>query len=86
MPRIPLGDWVDSAVDWLTHNVSWLFDAIAWFVNHFYSGIDDVLSAPQPLLLAGIFAVIAWWLRSLRALTRGSSVRHAAARWKQTAG
>ncbi|MCZ9337268.1 glycine/betaine ABC transporter permease, partial [Streptomyces sp. TRM76130] len=28
-----------------------------------YDGIDAVLQAPEPLLLAGIFAVIAFWLR-----------------------
>ncbi|WP_030907539.1 ABC transporter permease/substrate binding protein [Streptomyces sp. NRRL F-5126] len=67
MPRLPLGDWVNSAVDWLQHNLSWLFDAVSWLVNHLYSWIFDVLSAPQPLLLAGILAVIAWWLRNLTA-------------------
>ncbi|MCA1217207.1 ABC transporter permease/substrate binding protein [Streptomyces sp. 8L] len=67
MPRLHLGDWVDSAVNWLQNNLSWLFDAVSWLVNHLYSWIFDVLSAPQPLLLAGIFAVIAWWLRSLSA-------------------
>ncbi|WP_329458684.1 ABC transporter permease/substrate binding protein [Streptomyces sp. NBC_01497] len=67
MPRLPLGDWVDSAVNWLQNNLAWLFDAVSWLVNHLYDWIFDVLSAPQPLLLAGILAVIAWWLRSLSA-------------------
>ncbi|MFJ4921578.1 ABC transporter permease/substrate binding protein [Streptomyces sp. NPDC088725] len=67
MPRIPLGNWVDSAVDWLQGNFSWLFDAISWLLTHMNDGINAALSAPEPLLLAGIFAVIAWWLRSLSA-------------------
>ncbi|MGP9021818.1 ABC transporter permease/substrate binding protein [Streptomyces sp. BR1] len=65
MPRLPLGDWVDSAVTFLQNHLSWLFDAITKVVNGMYDGIDAVLSAPQPLLFAGILAVVAWWLRGL---------------------
>ncbi|MFE7126647.1 ABC transporter permease/substrate binding protein [Streptomyces sp. NPDC057617] len=65
MPRFRLGDGVDSAVDFLQRHLSWLFDAIGSVVSGMYDGIDAVLSAPEPLLLAGILAVLAWWLRSL---------------------
>ncbi|WP_411114789.1 ABC transporter permease/substrate binding protein [Streptomyces sp. 029-5] len=67
MPRLPLGDWVDNAVDFLQNHLSWLFDAIGSVVSGMYDGINAVLSAPEPLLLAGILAVLAWWLRSLSA-------------------
>ncbi|MEV4948679.1 ABC transporter permease/substrate binding protein [Streptomyces sp. NPDC053755] len=67
MPRLPLGQWVDSAVDWLQVQLSWLFDAISTAVTGLYDGIDAVLSAPEPLLFAGILAVVAWWLRGLTA-------------------
>jgi len=63
MPRIPLGDWVNDTVDWLLTHVSWLFDFLKTVFTGTYDGIDAVLQAPQPLLLAGIFAVIAFWLR-----------------------
>ncbi|WP_069761336.1 ABC transporter permease/substrate binding protein [Streptomyces sp. LUP47B] len=63
MPRIPLGDWVNDTVDWLLDHVSWLFDFLKTVFTGTYDGIDAVLQAPQPLLLAGIFAVIAFWLR-----------------------
>ncbi|MDQ0989927.1 ABC transporter permease/substrate binding protein [Streptomyces sp. V3I7] len=65
MPRLPLGDWVDSGVNWLVQHMSWLFDAIRTVVEGMYDGLDAVLGAPQPLLLAGVFAVVAWWLRGL---------------------
>lgn len=65
MPRLPLGEWVDSAVTFLQSHLSWLFDAITKVVNGMYDGIDAVLSAPHPLLFAGILAVVAWWLRGL---------------------
>ncbi|WP_053658649.1 ABC transporter permease/substrate binding protein [Streptomyces sp. MMG1121] len=67
MPRIPLGDWVDSGVNWLVDHFSWLFDAIKAVMEGMYNGIDTVLAAPEPLLMAGILAVIAWWLRGLLA-------------------
>ncbi|MGV9940851.1 ABC transporter permease/substrate binding protein [Streptomyces sp. NPDC003401] len=65
MPRLHLGDWVDSGVDWLVTHMSWLFDAVKAVVEGMYDGIDAVLTAPEPLLLAGILAVLAWWLRGL---------------------
>lgn len=67
MPRLHLGDWVDSAVTFLQSHFSWLFDAITRVVNGMYDGINTVLDAPQPLLFAGILALVAWWLRGLSA-------------------
>ena len=67
MPRLNLGGWVDSAVNFLQTHLSWLFDAITQVVNGMYDGINTVLDAPQPLLFAGILAVVAWWLRGLSA-------------------
>lgn len=63
MPRIPLGDWVNDAVDWLLGHVSWFFDFLKSVFTGTYDGINAVLQAPEPLLLAGIFAVLAFWLR-----------------------
>lgn len=65
MPRLHLGDWVDAGVNWLQSHLSWLFDAVTSVVTGMYDGIDAALSAPQPLLFAGILAVLAWWLRGL---------------------
>ncbi|MBT3151907.1 ABC transporter permease/substrate binding protein [Streptomyces sp. CHD11] len=63
MPRIPLGDWVNSTVDWLLANVTWLFDFFKAVFTGAYDGVNAVLQAPEPLILCGIFAVIAFWLR-----------------------
>ncbi|MEU9051874.1 ABC transporter permease/substrate binding protein [Streptomyces sp. NPDC048384] len=65
MPRLNLGDWVDSGVDWLVTHMSWLFDAIKAVVEGMYDAVNAVLTVPEPLLLAGILAVLAWWLRGL---------------------
>ncbi|MFE7167716.1 ABC transporter permease/substrate binding protein [Streptomyces sp. NPDC057616] len=63
MPRIPLGNWVNSMVDWLLNHAAWLFDFFKTVFTGTYDGINAVLQAPEPLLLAGILAVLAFWLR-----------------------
>jgi glycine betaine/proline transport system substrate-binding protein len=63
VPRIQLGAWVNDAVDWLTLHMGWLFDFLQSVILGIYDAIDAVLQAPEPLLLAGVFAVIAFWLR-----------------------
>jgi glycine betaine/proline transport system substrate-binding protein len=67
VPRIPFGDWVNSAVDWLLHHMGWLFDFCKIVFQGAFEAIDTVLQAPEPLLLAGILAVIAFWLRGTSA-------------------
>ncbi|MGX2998173.1 ABC transporter permease/substrate binding protein [Streptomyces sp. JNUCC 64] len=63
MPRLPLGDWVDGGVDWLVTHLGWLFDTLKRVVQGLYDLMETVLGAPEPLILAGGFAVLAWWLR-----------------------
>ncbi|WP_432036119.1 ABC transporter permease/substrate binding protein [Streptomyces cucumeris] len=65
MPRIPLGDWINSGVNWLRDNLSWFFDFITSVVQGMYDAVNSALSAPEPLLMASILAVLAWWLRGL---------------------
>ncbi|WP_037570977.1 ABC transporter permease/substrate binding protein [Phaeacidiphilus oryzae] len=63
MYRLPLGNWAEHVVTWLTNNVQPFFDAVTTVINDMFNGVNWVLDKPQPLLLAGIFAVIALWLR-----------------------
>ncbi|MCL6733933.1 ABC transporter permease/substrate binding protein [Streptomyces neyagawaensis] len=63
MPRVHLGDWVANGVEWLRVHLGWLFDAVKTVVEHMYDGANAVLTAPEPLLLAGILGVLALWLR-----------------------
>ncbi|WP_306319215.1 MULTISPECIES: ABC transporter permease/substrate binding protein [unclassified Streptomyces] len=63
MPRIPFGDWVNDIVQWMLTHLDWLFGFFEDIFNGVYNGLSDLLQAPEPLLLAGIFAVIAFWLR-----------------------
>ncbi|MBH5334038.1 ABC transporter permease/substrate binding protein [Streptomyces pactum] len=65
MPRLELGSWIDSGVNFLRDHFDWLFDFISTVVEGMYDGVHQVLAAPHPLLLTGILAVLAWWLRGL---------------------
>ncbi|MEU1303461.1 ABC transporter permease/substrate binding protein [Streptomyces shenzhenensis] len=65
MPRIHFGDWVETAVDWLQSHLTWVFDIVNAVLDGMYSGVESVLGGGEPLLLAGILAMIAAWLRGL---------------------
>ncbi|MCQ8773961.1 ABC transporter permease/substrate binding protein [Streptomyces telluris] len=65
MPRIHFGSWAEDAVSWLQTHLSGLFDLINTVLTGMYDGVNAVLGAPEPLLMAGILAVVAWWLRGL---------------------
>ncbi|GHH75472.1 glycine/betaine ABC transporter permease [Streptomyces sulfonofaciens] len=65
MPRLEFGHWVEDVVDWLQTHLSWLFDLIKTVLDGMYHGVDAVLGGGEPLLMAGILAVIAFWLRGL---------------------
>ncbi|MFJ6790509.1 ABC transporter permease/substrate binding protein [Streptomyces angustmyceticus] len=87
MPRIPIGSWADSLVEWLRDHAEWLFHFVTTVLGGFYDGILTVLSGPEPLLLTGIFAVIAWWLRGLPAAVLtfiGFALIDSIEQWHQT--
>lgn len=67
MPSIDLGGWAESSVGWLQTHLSWLFDAVNTVLTGLYEGVDAVIGAPDALIVAGILAVLAWWLRGLAA-------------------
>ncbi|WP_406413141.1 ABC transporter permease/substrate binding protein [Streptomyces halstedii] len=65
MPRFTFGAWVEDAVDWLQSHLTWIFDAVKTVLGGMYDGVDAVLGGGEPLLIAAIFAVLAFWLRGI---------------------
>lgn len=65
LPRVPIGDWVESGVDWLTDNATWIFrlirDVLGWLIEH----LEDLLLWPDALILIALFGLLAWWVRGL---------------------
>jgi ABC-type branched-subunit amino acid transport system permease subunit len=66
LPRIPFGDWVDTAVSWITSTFAWLFDLVKDVVVWCYDQIDLVLSAPPFWVIALVLAALAFWAKGWR--------------------
>jgi glycine betaine/proline transport system substrate-binding protein len=65
MPRLHFGNWIEDLVGWLQSHLTWVFDIINTVLGGMYDGVDAVLGGGEPLLMAGVLAVIACWLRGL---------------------
>ncbi|MET9967565.1 ABC transporter permease/substrate binding protein [Streptomyces sp. NPDC006356] len=65
MPRLHFGDWIEDLVGWLQSHLTWLFDLVNTVLGGMYDGVNTVLGGGEPLLMAGVLAVIACWLRGL---------------------
>lgn len=60
MPKLPIADWVDTAVDWMGLHLEGLFDGIATGVEGIVNFFTDIFLAPHPILFIVILAVIAY--------------------------
>lgn len=66
LPRIPVGNWIQSLVNWLQDNIGPVFDFIDLVVRSAVSGLTFLLTWPPPLIMLALFALLALWLRSWR--------------------
>ncbi|MFD1860763.1 ABC transporter permease subunit [Aeromicrobium camelliae] len=63
VPRIPVGDWVETAFDWVQDSMGTFFGAVADLIGTTVGGLTDMLQAPPAVVLVAVFALIAWLLR-----------------------
>ncbi|MEW1962911.1 proline/glycine betaine ABC transporter permease [Microbacterium sp. NPDC077644] len=63
--RIPLGQWVDVAVDWVKDNLKGLLDVISFVVKFLVDGLTDILVGTPLVVVIIIAALIAWAVRSV---------------------
>ena len=66
VPQIPLGDWIESAFDWVTENFGAFLGWVSDVVNSAVEGLIDLLLTPAPLIIAVVFALLAWLVRDWR--------------------
>ncbi|WP_299956160.1 proline/glycine betaine ABC transporter permease [uncultured Modestobacter sp.] len=66
LPRIPVGEWVDTAFDWVTENFEPVLDAISTASGAGVDGLTDALLLPPAILLAALLALLGGVLRSVR--------------------
>lgn len=57
-PRVPLGDWFDTAFQWLSDNLTPVFNAVETVFQGAVDGLGWVLETPPPLVMALVFAVL----------------------------
>ncbi|WP_084652997.1 ABC transporter permease [Nocardioides insulae] len=63
VPRIPVGEWIDTGFEWFKDTFDNFFDAVSDGIEATVNGLADVLQWPPALVMALIFALIAWAAR-----------------------
>lgn len=63
---IPLDSWITAFIDWLVEGYRWFFQIIKWPVEVTLNGIENGITALPPLVVIGVFAVIAWRVSGIK--------------------
>lgn len=66
IPSIPVGTWINAAVEWLRANVDPLFEFINLVIGAFVEWLDTWLSAPPAVALILVAGALAWATRGWR--------------------
>ena len=62
LPKLPLGEWIEAAIDWLVATLSVVTAALSRAIEATVEGFTNfILFYPAPLMIA-VFAFCAWWL------------------------
>ncbi|AJY76730.1 ABC transporter permease [Paenibacillus beijingensis] len=62
IPKLPLGDWIESVEAWLTSHFGGLFDIIRTIIGSMVNGIEDILTAAPAIVVMVIIAALAYWV------------------------
>ncbi|MCQ6558933.1 ABC transporter permease [Paenibacillus mendelii] len=62
LPKLPLGEWIESLEDWLTGNLRPLFDTIKAIIGAMVGSLEFVLTAVPTLLLIVLITALAYWI------------------------
>ncbi len=65
LPRVPLGDWIDTGFDWLTDNLDPVFEAVSTVTEAAVDGLTDLLLLPPAILFAVLLAALGLVVRSV---------------------
>lgn len=73
VPRIPVGDWIETGFDWVQDTMGGFFDVLTDAISTSASTLTDLLQAPPALVTIALFAALAWLVRDWR-LALGSAL------------
>src|SRR5690606_15976237 len=66
LPKIPLGDWVESLEGWLETNAEPFFNGVKWVIGGIVEGLEFLFTLlPAPIVIV-LFALIAYFVGKLR--------------------
>lgn len=66
VPRIPLGDWIEGAVDFVTESFAGFFGVIEFIVRLLVDSLSFVMTTPPAFAMIAVFAVLAYLLSGWR--------------------
>jgi len=66
VPRIPIGDWIESGFDWVSDNLSAFFDIVDTVISTAVDGLTDLLLLPPAMVLVVLFSLFALMVRGWR--------------------
>jgi glycine betaine/proline transport system permease protein len=69
--KIQIGKWGKSLIDLIVEWFDWAFDALKVSLNYFVDNVTYLLLLAPPVLLAVVFAALAWWMQKSKSLAIG---------------
>jgi glycine betaine/proline transport system permease protein len=66
IPKIPLAEWTESAVDWITETFEWFFEPLKEVIVAIVGALEFTFTALPALLMVAILTVIAFFLAGWR--------------------
>jgi len=66
IPKLPIGDWVESLEAWLETNAGPLFDGIKLVIGSTVNGLADLFNFLPPLVMIVLLTAIAFFIGKIR--------------------
>ncbi|WP_156809126.1 ABC transporter permease [Arthrobacter sp. TB 23] len=63
VPRIPVGEGIETVFDWVDDNLGGFFQAVRDLVLGATDGLADLLNSPAPLVLVALLSLLAWLVK-----------------------
>jgi glycine betaine/proline transport system permease protein len=73
IPRLPVGEWIDTLFDWVKGTLGDFFRVLADAISTSVNGLTDLLQSPPALVTVAVLAALAWLARDWK-LALGSAL------------
>lgn len=64
--RIPVGDWLETAIRWVLATFQGLWSLIEDFLDFAFTQLSELLTRPYSLVMIGLLVAFAWFVRGWR--------------------